>query len=69
MAGAAVAGARGTGRTACSFPVRLVNRAAWPAVQASRAVAEMVLRTATFTVLPDTGHEGRLLSGETPPTE
>jgi hypothetical protein len=46
-----------------------VNRAAWPAVQASRAVAEMVLRTATFTVLPDTGHEGRLLSGETPPTE
>ena len=33
------------------------------------AVAEIVLRTATFTVLPDTGHDGRLLSGETPPTE
>jgi hypothetical protein len=36
----------------------VVNRAAWPAVQARRAVAEIVLRTAIFIpVLPDTGHE------------
>ena len=28
-----------------------------------------VMFAATFTVLPDTGHEGRLATGETPPTE
>ena len=47
----------------------VVNRAgdatAW---QASRAVADMVLRTPVFG-LSEMGHEGRLASGETPPTE
>jgi len=47
----------------------MVNRAGdATAVQARRAVADIVLRTPVFG-LSDTGHEGRLVSGETPPTE
>jgi hypothetical protein len=46
-----------------------VNREGWAAaVQASRTVVDIVFRTPVFG-LSDSGHEGRLASGETPPTE
>ena len=38
------------------------------AVHARRTVVDIVLRTPVYG-LSDTGHEGRLASGETPPTE
>ena len=67
-----VTGIRAAGGSACSSPARVVNRVACPVVaQASRAVADIVLRTAFFATvaLADTAHAGLLVNGETPPTE